>query len=51
MVSGFCLVLAALLLLTTTGLRLAFATAGFAVELLGLGLLTQGYRVAQAGAR
>ncbi|MGP8258898.1 MAG: hypothetical protein ACLQM6_02980 [Acidobacteriaceae bacterium] len=42
--SGFFLVLAALVLLTSLGQRSAFVAAGFAVEVLGLSLLTQSYR-------
>jgi hypothetical protein len=44
LLSGFFLVLAALVMLTAFGQRVAFIAAGFAVELLGLGLLTQGYK-------
>jgi hypothetical protein len=47
LLSGFFLVLAALVMLTGFGQRLAFVGAGFCVELLGLGLLTQGYKPAQ----
>ena len=51
LLSGFALVLAALVLLTPLSQRSAFAVAGFAVELLGLGLLTQGYKSQQKGPR
>lgn len=46
LLSGFFLVLAALVMLTGFGQRLAFVGAGFCVELLGLGLLTHGYKPA-----
>jgi hypothetical protein len=44
LLSGFFLVLASLVLLTSIGQRSAFAVAGFAVEVLGVSLLTQAYR-------
>jgi hypothetical protein len=44
LLSGFFLVLAALVLLTTLGQRFAFVAAGFGVEVLGLSLLTHSYR-------
>jgi hypothetical protein len=44
LLSGFFLVLAALVMLAAFGQRLAFVGAGFGVELLGLALLTQGYK-------
>ena len=44
LLSGFFLVLAALVLLTSFEQRSAFVGAGFAVEVLGLSLLTQSYR-------
>jgi hypothetical protein len=44
LLSGFFIVLAALVLLTSMGQRSAFVGAGFAVEFLGLSLLTQAYR-------
>ena len=44
LLSGFFIVLAALVLLTSLGQRFAFVGAGFAVEFLGLILLTQAYR-------
>jgi hypothetical protein len=50
LLSGFALVLAALVMLPGFAERLAFAVAGFAVELLGLALLTLGYKSVQTGA-
>jgi hypothetical protein len=47
LLSGFAIVLAALVLLTTLAQRFAFVAAGFAIELLGIALLTQGYRSLQ----
>jgi hypothetical protein len=47
LVSGFLVVVAALVLLPRFGLRLAFTVAGLGVEVLGIGLLTQGYKPAQ----
>jgi hypothetical protein len=47
LLSGFFLVLAALAMLTAFAQRFAFVGAGFAVELLGLGLLVQGYNPRQ----
>ncbi|MDR3746260.1 MAG: hypothetical protein P4K80_09040 [Acidobacteriaceae bacterium] len=44
LLSGFFLVLAALVLLASTGQRTAFVVAGLGVEILGLALLTQGYQ-------
>jgi hypothetical protein len=44
LLSGFFIVLAALVLLTSLGQRSAFVGAGFGVEILGLALLTQSYR-------
>lgn len=44
LLSGFFLVLAALVLLTSLQQRSAFAAAGFGVEVLGLSLLTQAYK-------
>jgi hypothetical protein len=44
LLSGFFLVLASLALLTSIEQRSAFVVAGFAVEVLGLSLLTQAYR-------
>jgi ABC-type transport system involved in cytochrome bd biosynthesis fused ATPase/permease subunit len=51
MLSGWLLLMAALLLLAGTGQRLAFAIAALLVELLGLGLLAQRYRLLQKGGR
>jgi hypothetical protein len=47
LLSGFAIVLAALVLLGALGQRFAFASAGFAIEVLGLALLTQGYKSLQ----
>jgi hypothetical protein len=44
LLSGFFLVLTALVLLTSLAQRFAFVGAGFGVEILGLSLLTQSYR-------
>ena len=44
LLSGFFLVLTALVLLTSIEQRSAFVVAGFAVEALGMSLLTQSYR-------
>ena len=44
LLSGFFLVLAALVMLTSLAQRSAFVGAGFGVEILGLSLLTQSYR-------
>jgi len=51
LLSGFALALAALVLLATLAQRVAFVAAGLAVELLGLALLTQGYRAIQKDSR
>ncbi len=50
MVSGWLLLLAALVLLGSQGQRLVFAVAGLLVETLGLGVLAYGYRAVQRGA-
>ena len=47
LLSGWLIVLAALVLLTSLQERFAFVTAGVAVEVLGLVLLTLGYRTLQ----
>jgi low temperature requirement protein LtrA len=47
LVSGFFIVLAALVLLTAFPQRLAFTGAALAIEALGLGLLTQGHKPAE----
>jgi hypothetical protein len=47
LLSGFFIVLAALALLTSFQLRLAFIAAGFGVETLGLALLMQGHKPVQ----
>jgi hypothetical protein len=47
LLSGFALVLAALVLLTALPQRLAFVAAGLLVEALGLALLTFGYKSPQ----
>ena len=44
LLSGFFLVLAALVMLSSLAQRSVFAGAGFGVEILGLSLLTQSYR-------
>ena len=44
LLSGFFIVLAALVLLTSVQQRFAFVAAGFGVEVLGLVLLTQSYK-------
>jgi hypothetical protein len=44
LLSGFFIVLAALVLLTSLQQRFAFVAAGFCVEVLGLVLLTQSYK-------
>ncbi len=51
LISGWLLVLAALLLLAGTGQRLTFVIAGLLVELLGLALVAQHYRSLQRSAR
>ncbi len=54
LVSGWLLVLAALLLLAGPGQRLAFVVSGLLVELLGLAMVAQHYRALsspQKGAR
>ncbi len=47
MISGWLIVVSALVLLHGVGQRYGFILAGLAVEALGLGLLAQGYRTAQ----
>jgi hypothetical protein len=44
LLSGFFIVLAALVLLTSLQQRSGFVAAGFCVEVIGLGLLTQSYK-------
>jgi hypothetical protein len=44
LLSGFFIVLAALVLLTSLQQRFAFVAAGFGVEVIGLVLLTQSYK-------
>ncbi len=51
LISGWVLALAALVLLAGAGQRLAFVVAGLLVELLGLALVAQHYRLLQRGAR
>jgi hypothetical protein len=46
LLAGWLIVLAALVMLAGPRERMVFVTAGFAVEILGLTLLTQGYRLA-----
>lgn len=43
LVSGFFLVLAALVLFAAMGMRFVFVAAGMGVEVLGVGLLTRAY--------
>jgi len=50
LLSGFALVLAALAMLPALAERMAFAAAGLGVEVLGLALLTQGYKSLQTDA-
>lgn len=47
LLSGFFITLVALALLGSMGERFAFVLAGFAVEILGIALLTQSYRSPQ----
>jgi hypothetical protein len=47
LLSGFVLVLAALVLLTALAQRFAFVAAGLVVEMLGLALLTHRYKAMQ----
>ena len=47
LLSGFFLVLTALVLLTSLAQRSAFVAAGFGVEILGLSLLTHAYKATQ----
>ena len=48
MISGMAIVLASLVLFTGLGQRLAFVSAGLAVEILGLVLAALGYKALQA---
>ncbi len=47
LLAGWLIVLAALFMLSGSAMRIVFVTAGIAIEILGLALLTQGYRVLQ----
>lgn len=47
LLSGFFLVLAALVMFPALGLRFAFVVAGLGVEVLGVGLLTRAYTAMQ----
>ncbi len=47
LISGWLIALSALVLLPGLAARFIFVLAGLAVEALGIGLLTQGYRAAQ----
>jgi len=47
LISGWLIVIAALVLLSTLMSRISFVGAGIAVELIGLGLLAQAYRIQQ----
>ena len=49
--SGWTIVAAALLLLTSLGERYAFVAAGLLVEFLGLSVLALSYKAQQRGAR
>ena len=49
LLSGWVLVVAALLLLGGLGLRFAFVSAGVSVEILGLTLVAASYRSVQRG--
>jgi len=51
LLSGFAIALAALVMLTAIAQRFAFVAAGFAIELLGLALLTHGYKSLQKARR
>jgi len=50
LLSGWLLVLAALVMLPAFTQRSAFIAAGMAIEILGLGLLTRAYTAMQRGA-
>ena len=47
LLSGFFLVLAALVMMPSLGARMAFVGAGLGVEVLGVGLLTQAHKAEQ----
>jgi hypothetical protein len=47
LLSGLFLALAALVMLPALATRFAFVSAGLGVEILGVGLLMQGYKAAQ----
>ena len=47
LLSGFFLVLAALVMFPAPQMRFAFVAAGLGVEVLGVGLLTRAYTLAQ----
>jgi len=47
LISGWLIALSALVLLPGLAARFVFVLAGLAVEALGIGLLTHGYRAAQ----
>ncbi len=47
LLSGFFIVLAALVMMPSFQMRLAFTAAGLGVEVLGVALLTQAYKSAQ----
>ena len=51
LLSGWIIVLAALVMLTTLGQRAAFVASGMVVEILGLALLTRSYTLAQRRAK
>jgi membrane protein involved in colicin uptake len=50
LLSGWLIVIAALLMLSSFAERMAFAASGLAVEVLGLVLLTRGYMATQRNA-
>ncbi len=51
LLSGWLIVIAALVMLTTFVQRAAFVTAGMGLEILGLGLLTHNYTAEQRRAK
>jgi hypothetical protein len=51
LLSGWLIVLAALIMLSAFGQRAAFITAGIGVEVLGMVLLTQAYTSMQRGTK
>lgn len=51
LLSGWVIVLAALVMLTTLGQRAAFVASGIALEILGIALLTRSYTAEQRRAK